>query len=91
MDEFVVPKKGLTIPINEFTFNVYKSTIVEKEGMNIKRQGDYFFLNGQPVTHYTFRKDYIFVMGDNRKNSLDSRHFGFIPYEDVVGRVQLIF
>ena len=85
---FTIPKKGLKITWNDVTFNLYKKTVQQFEG--IEKREDSFYVDGKKSTEYEFKKDYIFVLGDNRKNSKDSRYIGFVPVESVVGKVQCI-
>jgi len=83
----LIPKAGLTIPIDthniclyEKVMNTYDDGIHEVNVMNGKVTYD-----GQPITSYTFKQDYYFMMGDNRHNSADSRSWGLVPYDHVVG------
>nr|WP_302849924.1 signal peptidase I [Polaribacter batillariae] len=87
----VIPKKGTTITLNTFNFNVYSTAINshEKE-VQIKHKNGQFIINGKEVTTYTFQQNYYFMMGDHRNGSYDSRFVGFIPEEKVVGKVQCI-
>ncbi|MCF0164816.1 MAG: signal peptidase I, partial [Bacteroidales bacterium] len=50
-----------------------------------------FYIDGQEVTSYTFQQDYYFMMGDNRHNSLDSRYWGFVPENHIVGRPAFVW
>jgi signal peptidase I len=90
MGTFTIPKKGLVIELNENTFNIYKKTLQEFEKVALEKREESYFLDGAKAVNYTFKKDYIFVLGDNRKNSKDSRYIGFIPLESVVGKVQCV-
>jgi signal peptidase I len=83
----VIPKKGWTIGLNNKD-NLYRyaQTIVLYENANAQIEGDKLTINGQPVTSYTFRQNYYWMMGDNRHNSLDSRYWGFVPEDHVVGK-----
>ncbi len=54
-------------------------------------EGSVITINGTPVRTYTVKKNYYFVMGDNRTNSLDSRFWGFVPYDDIIGKAVLIY
>jgi signal peptidase I len=73
------------------TYNFYIKTIDQYEGFNIKRNDNQYFINGVKVEDYIFKNDYIFVLGDNRDDSLDSRFKGFIPHYLIVGRVNIVF
>lgn len=87
-----VPKKGATITLTKENYPLYERTIrVYEHNDEFTMQGDKFILNGQEVTTYTFKQDYYFMMGDNRDNSLDSRYWGFVPFDHVVGKPVFIW
>ena len=90
IDEFSIPKKRMKIILNERTFALYGKTIRKYEEPTITYRNKKYYIKNQEVTEYSFDKDYIFVLGDNRKNSQDSRYLGFIPQERIVGKVQYI-
>ena len=90
MGPFIVPKKNLKIRLNEKNFFLYRQIIKRCEGVLINRDKDLFYINNQKVTHYTFKKDYYFMMGDNRNKTLDSRRWGFVPEENIIGKVQCV-
>lgn len=87
-----VPHRGMTIEATEENLAMYGSTIVDYEGNNaVEINLDKLSINGQEVSSYTFKKDYYFMMGDNRHNSLDSRYWGFVPEDFVVGEASFIW
>lgn len=87
-----IPKKGATITLTKENYPLYERAIRVYEGNNeFTINGDKFVLNGEQVTTYTFKQDYFFMMGDNRDNSLDSRFWGFVPHDHVVGKPVFIW
>ena len=87
-----LPKEGVTIPINAQTIALYGTVIQQYEG-NEKVEVDAagVKIGGQPITSYTFKQDYYFMMGDNRDNSLDSRFWGFVPADHIVGKAVFVW
>lgn len=87
-----IPGKGITIPINKENLVKYGSTIQDYEGHDeVVINGDQLTIDGQNMTEYTFKQNYYFMMGDNRHNSLDSRYWGFVPEDHVVGEASFIW
>lgn len=88
---FKIPYKGMEIILNPDTFALYERTIKEYEGTRLQELKDgYYNEKGMKVKSYTFSENYYFLMGDNRKNSADSRFFGFYPVKNIVGKVSCI-
>lgn len=86
-----VPSKGGTVQLNADNYIRYQRCIRTYENNKFEKQGDKFYLNDKVVTSYTFKMNYYFLMGDNRHNSLDSRYWGFVPEDHVVGKASLIW
>ncbi len=81
-----IPEAGKSVELNKETLPFYKKVIGEYEGNDLKVNGDEIRINGQIATSYTFKQDYYWMMGDNRHNSLDSRYWGFVPADHIVGK-----
>ncbi len=81
----VVPKKGATIILELKTVDLYRDIIETHEGHNLIVDFKGIQIDGQPAAEYTFKKDYYFVLDDNRDNPSDSRKIGFIPLDHIVG------
>lgn len=88
---YFIPSKGSTIKLTKENFNIYKTIIAVHEGCLIENKGDAFICNNTTITDYSFKKNYYFVLGDNRSSSKDSRTFGPIPKEGIIGKVVLVF
>lgn len=86
----VIPRKGMAIKLTPVNYLVYRRTIERLEKVWIKEQNGIYYLNKKAITTYTFRNNYYFMMGDNRHNSNDSRYWGFVPEENVVGKAVVV-
>jgi len=87
-----IPKKGATVNLTADNYSIYYRAIRNYEHNDdfIMRDGK-FFLGGKEITNYTFKMDYYWMMGDNRHGSQDSRFWGFVPEDRVVGKAWLIW
>lgn len=86
----VVPYKGMTVALNEQALPQW-SVFIQREGNNVTVNDDTMFVNGLPTQSYTVKKNYYFVVGDNAKNSYDSRHWGCVPEENIIGKAMMIY
>ena len=87
----LIPKAGMTVDINEQTLPLYKKIIREYEKNELSKEGSTIFINGKEASSYTFEQDYYWMMGDNRHRSEDSRYWGYVPEDHVVGKPVLVW
>ena len=86
-----IPKAGETIELNERTLPLYRRIISVYDGNEFEETDEGVLINGEVSFFYTFKQDYYWMMGDNRHRSADSRMWGFVPEDHIVGRASLVW
>ncbi|HEV3414066.1 MAG TPA: S26 family signal peptidase [Puia sp.] len=86
-----IPAKGATLTLTPLNYPLYERAIRVYEQNKFEMRDGKFYLNDQPVTQYTFKMNYYWMMGDNRHGSQDSRYWGFVPEDHIVGEAALIW
>ncbi len=87
----VIPSAGKTVDLTEVSIALYRKIIDTYENNELTEKDGKFIINGQEATTYTFKQDYYWMMGDNRDNSADSRFWGFVPHDHIVGKAVFVW
>ncbi|MEX2574372.1 MAG: signal peptidase I [Balneolaceae bacterium] len=91
MGPFPVPYAGQQVELSSENWHIYQDIIERYENNSVQRDGDSFIINGEETNRYTVQMDYYFTMGDNRDDSEDSRYWGFVPENHLIGKASIIY
>jgi signal peptidase I len=85
LGSLLIPSAGMRISLNQRNYFIY-SKVLKNEQASFDEKNGVFYINGRQITQYVFKKNYYFMMGDNRNSSYDSRFWGFVPDDNIIGK-----
>ena len=88
---FVIPKKGSSVRVYPWNVKLLRNAIMQHEGRNAEVRGDTLFVDGHKAFSYLFTKDYYWMVSNNSINMNDSRRFGFVPEDHIIGKASFIW
>ncbi len=86
-----IPQAGAKVTLTSLNIPLYRRIITSYEGHTLEERDGAYYIDGKQTTEYTFEQDYFFMIGDNRHNSLDSRYWGFVPEDRIVGNPVVVW
>lgn len=91
LSQIVIPFEGQTVTLSSENWYIYKDLIERYERNKVIQEGEAFIINGERTNLYTIKQNYYFAMGDNRDNSEDSRFWGFVPEDHIIGKAFVVW